>query len=420
MTGTAIDEDLGAGGRIQGSCAPGFEPVLDAFRANFAERREVGATVCVMQDGETLVDLWGGIANPKTGKAWERDTVSVVFSCTKGATALCAHMLADAGKFAYHDKVTTLWPEFGQGGKGDTTIEMMLTHTSPVPHLRDPIRSGGLADWDYMVERVAAEEAHWEPGTRQGYHGLTFAWTVGQIVRLAAGEPLGEYFRRNVAEPLGLDFHIGLQEHHDHRVAAMLAADPAEVDFKSKFFQSVQQSPGSLPQLFLTNNGGADFNSRTIRGAEIGSANGITNARGLAGMYAPLANGGGGLVSAPTIARMRRVVAATLDDAVLRQAARFGLGYMASMDNRDTGGDSVILGETAFGHVGMGGSIGFADPMSGMSFGYSMNRMGAGILLNERGQSLVDAAYSQTQSSIQVSHRPSAGLAVNGQTRARC
>jgi CubicO group peptidase (beta-lactamase class C family) len=390
-----IDEDMGTAGRIAGHCAPGFEAVLDAFRANFVERHEVGATVCVMLHGKTLVDLWGGIANPKTGAAWTKDTVSVVFSCTKGATALCAHMLADAGRFAYHDKVTSLWPAFGQGGKGDTTIEMMLTHTSPVPHLREPIRPGGLADWDYMVERVAAEAAHWEPGTRQGYHGLTFAWTVGQIVRLAAGEPLGEFFRRHVAEPLGLDFHIGLSEHHDHRVAPMLAADPAEVNFKSKFFQSVQQVPGSLPQLFLTNNGSADFNSRAIRAAEIGSANGITNARGLAGMYAPLANGGGPLVSAATVERMRRVTAATLDDAVLRQPARFGLGFMASMDNRDAGGDSAIMGETAFGHVGMGGSIGFADPASGMSFGYTMNRMGAGILLNRRGQSLVDAAYSK-------------------------
>ncbi len=394
MNSMAIDEDLGEGGRLQGHCAPGFEPVLDAFRANFAERREVGATVCVMRHGETVVDLWGGIADPKAGTPWQRDTVSVVFSCTKGATALCAHLLADAGRFAYHDKVTTLWPEFGQGGKGETTIEMMLTHTSPVPHLRDPIRPGGLADWDYMVARVAAEEAHWEPGTRQGYHGLTFAWTVGQIVRLAAGEPLGAFFRRHVAEPLGLDFHIGLPEQHDPRVAPMLGADPAEVNFKSKFFQSVQQEPGSLPQLFLTNNGGADFNSRSIKGAEIGSANGITNARGLAGMYAPLANGGGGLVSAATVERMRRVTAATLDDAVLRQPARFGLGYMASMDNRAAGGDSVIMGETAFGHVGMGGSIGFADPANGMSFGYTMNRMGAGILLNQRGQSLVDAAYA--------------------------
>ena len=320
--------------------------------------------------------------------------MSVVFSCTKGATALCAHLLADAGRFAYHDKVTTLWPEFGQGGKGETTIEMMLTHTSPVPHLRDPIRPGGLADWDYMVARVAAEEAHWEPGTRQGYHGLTFAWTVGQIVRLAAGEPLGAFFRRHVAEPLGLDFHIGLPEQHDPRVAPMLAADPAEVNFKSKFFQSVQQEPGSLPQLFLTNNGGADFNSRTIKRRRDRQRQRHHQRPGAGGMYAPLANGGGGLVSAATVERMRRVTAATLDDAVLRQPARFGLGYMASMDNRAAGGDSVIMGETAFGHVGMGGSIGFADPASGMSFGYTMNRMGAGILLNQRGQSLVDAAYA--------------------------
>jgi CubicO group peptidase (beta-lactamase class C family) len=254
------------------------------------------------------------------------------------------------------------------------------------------VKPGGYADFGYMVERVAAEPAWWAPGTRQGYHGVTYAWTVGNMVRLAAGEPLGTFFKRQVAEKLGLDFHIGLPESEEHRVAPMISADPAEVNFESKFFQAVAQQ-GSLPQLFLTNNGGADFNSREIHAAELGSANGMTNARGLAGMYAPLANGGGGLLKPDTIARMGRVSAATHMDATLMQPMRFGLGFMMSTDNRDVGGYSLILGETGFGHVGMGGSLGFADPDAELSFGYTMNRMGAGILLNARGQSLVDAAY---------------------------
>jgi CubicO group peptidase (beta-lactamase class C family) len=393
MDMTAIDDALPDGGRVCGTAAAGFAAVAQAFSANFRNNREVGASVCVTLHGRTVVDLWGGVADPKTGRAWARDTVGIVFSCTKGATALCAHRLAEQGRLNLAGRVAELWPAFAQGGKADTTVAMMLAHTSPVPHLRAPIVPGGMADWEYMVARVAEEPAWWEPGTRQGYHGLTYAWTVGNLVRLAAGEPLGAYFAREVAGPLGLDFHIGLPESEEPRVAPMIGGDPAEANMESKFLKHLLGVPGSLPQLFLSNTGGADFNTRAMHAAELGSANGITNARGLAGMYAPLANGGGGLLRAGTIARMSRVAAATFEDAVLMQPMRFGLGYMASTDNRAAGGDSLLLGERAFGHVGMGGSLGFADPAHGLSFGYTMNRMGPGILLNARGQSLVDATY---------------------------
>jgi CubicO group peptidase (beta-lactamase class C family) len=384
----------GAGVAIGGWVAPGYEPVAAAFRANFIERGEVGASLCATRHGETVVDLWGGLADPQSGRAWERDTVSIVFSCTKAATALCAHMLAEQGRLDLYAPVTTLWPAFAQGGKQDTTTAMMLAHTAPVPHLRDPVAPGGYADWDTMVRRVAEEPAWWQPGTRQGYHGVTYAWTVGNMVRLAAGEPLSAFFAANVAGPLGLDFHIGLPESEEYRVAPMIAADPAEANPHSKFLAAVMGEPGSLPQLFLTNNGKADFNSRAIHAAELGSANGISNARGLAGMYAPLALGGGALLRPQTVLDMARVCAATFDDATLRQPMRFGLGYMARIDNRAVNADSLLIGERAFGHVGMGGSVGFADPEAGLSFGYTMNRMGAGILLNGRGQSLVDATYA--------------------------
>jgi CubicO group peptidase (beta-lactamase class C family) len=377
---------------VQGTCDPAFAAVGESFEANFAERSEVGASVCLTLGGRTLVDLWGGVANPRTAQPWTRDTVSVVFSCTKGAAALCAHILAERGALRLHERVGRLWPAFASFGKDATTLAMMLGHTSPVPHLRATIPPGGLADFDTMAALVAAEPAWWEPGTRQGYHALTFAWTVGTMVRLAAGEPLARFFQSEVAGPLGLDFHIGLPEADEARVARLLPAPFEEIDTSSRFAQAAGR-PGSLPALFLGNTGGNDYNSRAFREAEIASANGVTNARGLAGLYAPLAAGGGKLLQPETVARMARVTAATQDDAMLMQPMRFGLGFMASMDNREAGGDSVILGESAFGHVGMGGSIGFADPAAGLSFGYTMNRMGAGILLNQRGQSLVDAAY---------------------------
>jgi len=379
---------------IGGHVAPGFEALGNAFRANFTQRGEIGASLCVTRHGEVVADLWGGLADPKTGRAWERDTIGIVFSCTKGATALCAHMLAEQGRLDLHADVAGLWPAFAQHGKAGTTTAMMLAHTAPVPHLRTPIPPGGLADWDLMVGLVEAEPAWWEPGTRQGYHGLTFAWTVGNMVRLAAGEPLGTFFARHVAGPLGLDFHIGLPAGDEARVAPMIGSPPAEANLQSRFIQSVTGSPGSLANLFVTNTGGADFNTPAIHAAEIGSANGITNARGLAGMYAPLACGGGSLLSPESLARMAETCAATFMDATLLQPMRFSLGYMTRTDNRPTGGDSVLIGDRAFGHVGMGGSIGFADPALGLSFGYTMNRMGASILLNPRGQSLVDAAYA--------------------------
>jgi CubicO group peptidase (beta-lactamase class C family) len=391
MPANATHITLPNGATLQGHCAPTFEPVRQAFGENFATRNEVGASVCVTHRGEKVVDLWGGFASPKTQAPWTENTVSIVFSCTKGAAALCAHLLIERGALNLHDDVAKLWPEFASNGKQGTTVANMLAHTSPVPHVREPIKAGGYCDFDYMTERLAAEPAWWEPGTRQGYHGVTYAWTVGNLVRRAASQPLGEFFRTEIAEKLNLDFHIGLPESEEHRVAGMLAPEFAEMNMASKFTQALME-PGTLSNLFMTNNGEADFNARDIHAAEICSANGITNARGLAGLYAPLANNE--LLKPETIARMSRVSAATHLDATLLQPLRFGLGYMVSTDNRDLGGDSGILGETAFGHVGMGGSIGFADPGAELSFGYTMNRMGAGILLNERGQSLVDAAYS--------------------------
>jgi CubicO group peptidase (beta-lactamase class C family) len=227
---------------------------------------------------------------------------------------------------------------------------------------------------------------------------------VGEIVRRVSGKSLGEFYKDEIAKPLGVDFWIGLPEEHEHRVAPMISNVWPKDKPLPAFLKAVVTDKSSIPALFLLNTGGfmpGGANTRAGHAAEIGAANGISNARGLAGMYAPLANGGGALVDKDTLAEMGRVSMATHDDATLRVPTRFALGFMKSMDNRKRsdgaaimpGIDSVLLGDAAFGHVGAGGSIGFADPDCGLSFGYSMNRMGAGILLNPRGQALVDAAY---------------------------
>ncbi|WP_428684391.1 serine hydrolase domain-containing protein [Reyranella sp.] len=389
----------------QGTCRPGFERVAEAFERNLEEKREIGASVCLTVGGETVVDLWGGVADPKTQAAWTRDTVSIVFSCTKGATALCAHVLASRGDLDLDAPVAELWPEFAQHGKERVTTRMMLDHSSAVPAVRAKVKDDGPYDWAYMTERLAAEVPFWEPGTRNGYHGFTFGWTVGEMVRRASGKSLGTFFREEIAGPLGLDFWIGLPEEIEPRVAPIVAHVYKAADAVTPFMRDLATNKESVAALFYFNNGAwrsGGANTRAGHAAEIGAANGITNARGLAGMYAPLANGGGDLVDATTLARMAEVSMATHDDATLRIPTRFALGFMKSMDNRKRSlaaklwgedCDSVILGSAAFGHVGAGGSLGFADPVAGLSFGYTMNRMGPGLLMNERGQSLVDAAY---------------------------
>jgi len=389
----------------EGICKPGYERLAETFAQNFAERGEVGASVCLIAGGETVVDLWGGTANPRTQAPWTKDTVSIVFSCTKGATALCAHMLASRGKLDMDAPVTELWPEFGQHGKERVTTRMMLDHSAAVPALRERVKDDGPYDWTYMTERLAAEEPFWVPGTRNGYHGFTFGWTVGEMVRRASGKSLGAFFRDEVARPLGLDFWIGTPEEIEPRVAPILAYAMKAEEARTPFLIDLATDKKSIPFLFYMNNGAwraGGANSRAGHAAEIGAANGITNARGLAGMYAPLAQGGGRLVDARTLSRMGEVSMATHDDATLRVPTRFAPGFMKSMDNRRRSiaaklwgedCDSVILSSAAFGHVGAGGSLGFADPAAGFSFGYTMNQMGPGILMNGRGQKLVDAAY---------------------------
>jgi CubicO group peptidase (beta-lactamase class C family) len=386
-------------GVIEGECDPKFEPVLNAFVENFENREEVGASVCLNLEGRKLVDLWGGRV-AVGGEAWKHDTISIVFSATKGASAICAHMAADRGHLDLDAPVTRYWPGFAKAGKEGAIVSMMLDHSVGLPHLRTKIKDGGVYDYDYMVSLLENEEPFWKPGTRNGYHGITSAWTVGEMVNRSCGKRLGQFFKDEVARPLGIDFWIGLPEEQEARVAPMIAAPITDEVKNSRISQAAINEKDSATHYFMFNMGRFDPNSRAAHQAEIGSATGISNARGLAGMYAPLANGGslGGvrLVGPDTLTRMALTSVATHEDATLRIPTRFSLGFMKAMDNRkldNAAHCSLLISAPAFGHVGAGGSIGFADPGCKMSFGYTMNRMGFGILMNDRGQSLIDAAY---------------------------
>lgn len=386
-------------GLVEGVCDPKFAGVLDAFVTNFEARGEVGASCNVNLGGKTLVDLWGGRKAPD-GEPWSKDTISIIFSSTKGAMALCAHMLADRGQLDLDAPIVKYWPEFGQNGKEAATVAMTLDHSVGVPHVREVPKPNAFYDWDHMIDRVAKEAPFWSPGTRNGYHAITMSWTVGELVHRAAKKRMGRFFQDEVAKPLGLDFWIGLPEDQEHRVAPMIQAMPTPEVMESRFFKKAMSDPSSASHFFMRDFMAFNPNSREGRACELGAGNGITNARNLARMYAALANGGAldgvRFVGPDTLARMGRFAMGTHEDGTLMIPTRFALGYMKSMDNRrlpGTDSASCLLSDAAFGHVGAGGSIGFADPECKLAFGYTMNQMGLGLLLNDRGQSLVDATY---------------------------
>lgn len=375
-----------------------FAPLLDVFLENFAARGEKGAAVSVTHEGKPVIDLWGGSADPKTDKPWTDETLALVFSSTKGALALCAHILIGEGKLDPHAPVTELWPEFGAHGKGGATLQMMLDHTSGVPAFKKKMPEGSTADFEYAASALAEQEPFFAPGTRSAYHGLTFAWTVGKMVRLAAGKGAGEFFAERVAKPLGLEFYIGAPETIAPRMARIFQQMMDPKAPQSNFMKQLLNEPESIPALFFFNGGGFNANDKTYWTAEIGSAAGVTNAKSLARMYAALAMGGTldgvKLVGPDAIARMNTVTNASHDDATLRTPIRVAGGYMTS---REETGDPLKghlhLGRAAFGHPGAGGSMGFADPEAGLSFAYIMNQMGATTAMNPRGQLLVDEAY---------------------------
>ncbi|MBI5276034.1 MAG: beta-lactamase family protein [Burkholderiales bacterium] len=399
----------GPGGAvITGRYAAAFKPVWDQFVANFQSGGEIGASVAITHNGQSVLDAWGGFADalsPTPSAAWNRDTISLVFSCTKGATALCAHMLVAEGLLDLDKPVAHYWPEFAANGKAGVKVRHLLQHSSGVAAIgfENPVPPGGWADWNLMTSLLAAQAPWWEPGTAHGYHALTFGWLVGEVVRRVSGQSLGIFFKTRVAQPLGLDFAIGLPADQHSRVAPML---PTSETIPGDPFLPKLMDPTSMQAALFFNLGGwlglppstpPAYNSAQSLQAEIPAAGGVANARSLATMYGLLANGGAlgstRLLPVAYAAQVGLVRSAGLDRSLLLDT-RWAQGYHGSIDNRKVGPSlSTILGANAFGHAGFGGSIGFADPGARMSFGYTMNRMGAGTGLNSRGQSLVNAAY---------------------------
>jgi CubicO group peptidase (beta-lactamase class C family) len=380
---------------IQGECDPRFSRVRDAFAASFEAGRELGASVSVTIEGRPVVELWGGHSDKARERPWKKDTLVNVYSTTKGWTSMCAHRLVDEGKLDLDAPVAKYWPEFAQAGKERIAVRSLLDHRAGLPAIRQPLAAEALFDWGTMTAALAAEEPWWEPDTRHGYHAVTFGWLVGEVVRRAAGVTTGAYFRDAVAGPLGLDAHIGLAEVDDARCADLRPAPRSEAA-RPSLLEQIMAAPDSMTAKAFTNPITmvlpGTVASRAWRGAELPSVNGHATARSLARLYGALACGGAvdgvRVLSPESIARCHTERSRGVD-AVLGVPTRFGLGFMLSQE-----GEAFGPGARAFGHTGAGGSVAFADPDHHVGFGYVMNRMGTGILIDPRAATLIDAVYA--------------------------
>ncbi|TWV31294.1 beta-lactamase family protein [Streptomyces misionensis] len=377
---------------IHGHCDPRFAAVREAFEENFRERGELGAAVAVTVAGKTVVDLWGGWADPARTRRWERDTLVNVWSTTKGPVALCAHLLADRGLLDLDAPVARYWPEFAAAGKEKVLVRHLLSHRSGVSGLRGPHSLEDLYDWELTTARLAATEPWWEPGTRSGYHAVTYGFLVGEVVRRVSGLTPGAFLEREVTGPLGIDFSVGLPV-RDHGRAAELVHAPAGRIGERTPFRDV--TPLVIAAMANPPLGAAQANTPEWRAAQIPAANGHGTARAVAELYGVFAGrgvfGGRRLLTPQAVERVREGQGRCVDlvlGAGLGGETEIGLGLWLS-------GPQGAYGPNprAFGHDGFGGSCGLADPEAGVSVGYVMNRMGPRIADDPRKLALIDAVY---------------------------
>ena len=378
---------------IEGHCDERFLAVRAAFEENFRERGELGAAVTLYVDGAAVVDLWGGWADEARTRPWERETLVNVWSTTKGPTALCAHLLADRGLLDLDAPVATYWPEFAAAGKEGLPVRHLLSHRAGLSGLREPHTIEQLYDWELTCARLAATEPWWEPGTRSGYHAMTYGFLVGEVIRRITGQLPGEFLHQEVTGPLGIDFTIGLPEKEAGRAAELVHPPAASSSEQAAIFAQLQ--PAALAALVNPIVGAADANTPAWRAAHIPAANGHGTARAVAALYGIFAGRGefaGRRLLSPEAAERVREGQGSCRDLVLgagfENETEVGLGLWLSGENGSYGPNP-----RAVGHDGFGGSCGLADPEAGLSLGYVMNRMGPNIADDPRKMALVDALY---------------------------
>ncbi len=391
---------------VHGYCDMRFQQVRDVFEKNLSEGLDLGASVSFTLDGETVVDLWGGWLDFDHDREWEEDTLVNVYSTTKGMTAICAHRLVEQGKLDLDAPVASYWPEFAANGKEEVPVRFLLSHQAGLPAVRKPLPAGALYDWYQVTAALAEQEPWWQPGTKHGYHAMTYGFLVGEVVRRVSGQSLGSYFREHVAEPLDADFHIGLDAALDARTSKLHGGLlrrgqdgeppklPDDLPPVLRQFMLDMTDPSTMTGAAFANppQGRDEVNSRAWRGAEIPAANGHGTARSLSRIYGALSRGG-------AIDGVRILEPETIERAIGEQAfgpdavlgglpMRFGLGFMLRHDFMP-----LSPSPRAFGHPGAGGSIGMADPDAKVGFGYTLNKMQQGLVGGAGGFAMINAFY---------------------------
>ncbi|MEV0677848.1 serine hydrolase domain-containing protein [Actinosynnema sp. NPDC050436] len=374
----------------------GWGRVADVFRANFEADGEVGAACSVYVGGRPVVNLWGGLADRETARPWREDTVVQVASTTKGAAAICAHLLVRRGELDLDAPVTRYWPEFGASGKEDVPVRWLLSHQVGLPIVDGPLTFEQACEWDPVIRALEAQKPLWTPGTEHVYHSVTFGFLVGELVRRITGKSLGRFFADEVAAPLGLSAWIGLPEEQEDRVsplhfaapfsleellAGMIASTGLDADTVTAWVtavwgaDSVQARAGELGGAL--DNSTPYFLTRAWRAAEFPAANMIADAHSIARMYAATVSDVDGvrLLDPPTVERMTEIQTDKtpmhgLPPGLTIPADRsfnMSLGFWRSCE------PMPMLGPASFGHPGSGGSIGFADPEATVGFAYTTN-----------------------------------------------
>ena len=389
---------------MHGAADEGYGPVADAFRANFAERGELGAACAVYRDGRKIVDLWGGDRDAVTRAPWEEDTLVTMFSTTKGVASMAVAVAHSRGLLDYDAPVTRYWPEFGAAGKEQVSVRQLLSHQAGLCAIDARLELADLLDLDRVAEVIAAQKPAWEPGTRHGYHGITLGWYEGELLRRVDPQhrTLGRFFAEEIAAPLELDFHIGLPDDvPPSRVARIDGYRPAEMllhlhEFPPRFVLGFL-NPRSLtyrtfgnPRITGLLN---EYNRRELQRAEIPAANGIGTPRSVARAYGEFATGGTALGLKPeTLDALKRPAvppSGGRTDLVLHIESVFSLGYVKPFPRFVFGSAA----ELAFGTPGAGGSFGFADPDTKIGFAYAMNRTGFRLYDDPRELALRSALY---------------------------
>jgi len=379
---------------VQGYCDEKFNTVKEAFRKNFEDDLEVGASFAATIDGKFVVDIWGGYSDEAKTHPWEKDTIVNVYSTTKVMTAICAHILIDRGQLDPDAPVAKYWPEFAQAGKENIPVRYIMSHQSGVAGIDEPITAEALYNWNYMVKLLEKQKPLWEPGKNCGYHALTFGYLLGEVLRRITGKTLGTFFREEVAIPLNADFNIGLPQEHDKRVGELIP--PPEL----KPGDTGYVDPETMSEIAKKAVGNPPLNAETAllsrergwRGAEIPAANGHGNAHSVARVGAAMACGGEldgvRLMGLPTIEKaIEEQIYDT--DLVMNIPVRYGLGF--GLISKD-----MPLGPNprTFYWGGWGGSLIVVDLDARLSWSYVMNKMAGAGEVDMRSAGMAQALYA--------------------------